>query len=83
MVLAWTPSGSPRSSSDEVEIMDRMDRDLDLASGLQKGEQTPRRIDREMDLDIDETPQKSVVERVLDRQHLVRREAKLEIDRRD
>ena len=43
-------------AADEVEIMDRMDRDLDALEALQEGEQTPGRVDREMDLDIDEPP---------------------------
>ena len=65
--------------SHEVKIMDRMDRDLDPLQALEESEKIPWRVDGEVDLDVDETPEKLEVERVLDRQHH-RRKAKLEID---
>ena len=59
-----------------------MDRDLDPLQALEKGEETPGRIDGEMRLDVDQPPEEPAIERVPDRQHH-RREAKLEIDRGD
>ena len=68
-------------AADEIEIVDRMHRDFDARQALEKGEQTPWRVDREMNLDIDEPPEQPAIERVPHRQHH-RREAQLEIDRR-
>ena len=58
-----------------------MHRDFDARQSLEKGEQTPWRVDREMNLDIDEPPEQPAIERVSHREHH-RREAQLEIDRR-
>ena len=81
IVLACTPFGSPRKLADEVEVMDRMYCDLDARQALEEREQSPGRIDREVDLDVEEPAEQAAIERIPDRQHH-RREAQLEIDRR-
>ena len=80
--LRMHASGIAEEASDEIEIVDGMHRDLDARQALEKGEQTPWRIDGEVNLDIDEPAEQLAIERVSHCKHH-RRETQLEIDSRD
>jgi len=48
-----------KETADDIEIVNRVDRDLDARQSLQKGEQIPWSVDREMNLYIDEPSEKA------------------------
>ena len=63
--LGVDAEGIAEKAADEVEIVDRMDRDFDARQAFEEGEQTPGRIDRQMRFDVDEPPEQAARERVL------------------
>lgn len=68
-------------AADQVEVVNGMDCDLHPRHALQEREQVPGREEVEVDLDVRQSSEDALVQRVRHRQHH-RREAELEVDRR-
>ena len=66
-------------TADQIEIVDRVRQDFDAQIGREMGKQVPGRHEVEVDLDVDEAPQKPAVERVPHGEH--HRRARLEVHR--
>jgi hypothetical protein len=73
--------GGAGKGADRVEIVDRMDRDLDPLHRDEEGEQRPGGEDVEMHLDLEQIARRRFLDHLAGGHHH-RRKAQLEVDRR-